>query len=365
MRDQVLASPAAILSVFDALEEAARLVLPTPNIFKIRRIIITGSGDSLFAAKSVEMALAAHASLPVRTITPLEAGRYLAAQTPEADARNTLAICVSNSGEAARVVEAALALKQRGFPILAVSKSTESRLGQAAGQALSIDMPRLPSAPGFGAYTITQIALLLLAIRIGEVRLKMTMDVAQDLRGQLKDLLGGLDTFAKAVDVPMRNLAEQLVLKSLFEFAAPNVGVAEYGAAKVLEATGRHALARDLEEWMHLNYFDATPTEIATFVIAPEKTSSRSRLDEVVRYMTKLGREVCLIGQGPESGQLPSNLNELWSGLYLSAPLALFAAHLSELDGAEYCRGAQGVWDDCADASTVQKGKILVSDFDT
>ena len=66
-------------------------------------------------------------------------------------------------------------------------------------------------------------------------------------------------------------IAEKCRNVKIFEFvgAGANLATADYGAAKILEAVGRHSLARDLEEWVHLNYFDSRPEDIATILLSP------------------------------------------------------------------------------------------------
>ena len=358
MRDQILATPEALKAGFEALEYDARLVLPTPLIYRTKRIVLIGSGDSYFAAKAAEMALIAHTGLPVEVRTPLEAGRYHAAFSARRDIENTLIIALSNSGAAARVSEAAALYRQAGASVLVVTKNAESRLAGHADHKLVVAVPALPPAPGFGPYLFAMVALQLLAVRIGEVRMAMTMDEAQALRGKL---LGHFDDLAEtiaAADTPARHLAERLSDARLFEFLGGGISraVADYAAAKLLEASGRHAVGIDLEEWTHLNYFDATPAEIATLLVLPTGGRSQSRADELRVYIDKLGRKVATVGTDlPVAG----TIDELWSPLLTSAPVALLAAHLAAQDGAEYGRGARGAWSDSADASTVQKSAMF------
>lgn len=364
MRDQIYATPKAVLEVYDEIELAARRVLTTPEIYRIREVLLIGSGDSLFAGKAIETAFRSHSGIFVQVKSPLEAGRYLAQEMTQSDRENTLVIAISNSGEAARVVEAAKILKSSGANVLALTKNSSSRLSKESSKSLVLPIPDLPSAPGFGPYIFATVSLLLIAIRLGEVRMYMTMDRAQELRGGLKELMNSLNDVIQNSDKAAKRAAEKLSQAKVFEFVAANPGVGEYGAAKILEATGRHAFARDLEEWVHLNYFDGSPEEIATVLISPSKSRSHSRVKEVSRYMEKLGRQICIIGDATTIKNafpiaINSSIDELWSPLLTSGPLALIAAHLAELDGAEYGRGAKGRWEDCSDASTVQKSEIL------
>lgn len=360
MRDQIIATPAGLKAGFEHFERDARLAVPTPLVYRTRRIILIGSGDSYFAAKAAELALMAHSGIPVEVRTPLEAGRYHAAYSSAPDMENTLVVAISNSGGAARVCEAATLYRQAGATVLALTKAPQGRLARICDHVLIAPVPGLPSAPGYGPYLFAFVGLLLLGIRFGEVRMNILMDDAQALRGRLADHFDDLETLTAAMDVPVAALAESMSKASLFEFVGggPNLAVAEYGAAKLLEAAGRHALARDVEEWTHLNYFDRAPGEIATLMIDPQGSRSASRNEEVRTYMRRLGRHLAVVGTGEDMPPLPE-ISELWSPLFTSLPVALFAARMAALDGEDYGRGSKGAWSGSADASTVQKSAMF------
>jgi len=369
MREQVFATPGALLKGFDGLELNARLAVETPDIYRTRRIVLTGSGDSWFAAKAAETAFWVDGRVAAEVRTPLEAGRYQSQLFPQRELENTLLIALSNSGGAARVAEAATLWRAAGAKVLAVTKAEAGRLAGFADRKLILPVPDLPNAPGFCPYLFAVLGLQLFAIRFGEVKMAITMDEAQALRGALKQHIGTLEAVITALDEPARRVAETLADKALVEFAGagPGYAVAEYGAAKVLEAAGRHALARDLEEWTHLNYFDRAPGEIATVLIVPEGSVAQGRAVELIAYMHKLDRSLVVIGGGEAANEASSLghavlrvpvIDERWSPLFASIAPALIAAHLSELDGAEYGRGGKAPWDDSMTAATVQQSAI-------
>lgn len=371
MRDQIFATPAALQSAFDAMERSARLVLPTPQIYRTRRIVLIGSGDSFIAAKAAELAILEHAEIPIEVRVPMEAGRYQAQLLANREIENTLVIALSNSGEAARVVEAVRLFRARNAAVLALTRNPGSRLAASASEVLPLPALTLPSGPGFGSYLAAQVALLLLGIRFGEVRMSIIMDVAQELRGRLSETFGDLAGVIAATDAPAANCARLIAERPIVEFlgAGPDCAVAQYGAAKLLEAAGRHTYACDLEEWTHLNYFDARPQDIATVLAIAADSRAQSRAVELLAYLHKLGRRVVVVGGGAAAETcsrlggsvigVPASRHPLWSPLLLCAPVALLAAHLAAQTGAVYGRGSVGPWEDSADASTVQRSVIM------
>ena len=369
MRDQILASPAALAAAFDELELNARLCLPTQSIFRARRVVLCGSGDSSFAAKAGEAAFWADAGLAAEARLPMEAGRYQSQLLSARDLENTLFIALSNSGGAARVIEAATLHRRAGATVLAVTANREGKLARMAEHRLLLPIPALPSAPGFGPYTFAVMALYLLAIRVAEVRMTITMDAAQHLRGRLRALVDQLSVVIADLDQPARDAAEEVAVRRVIEFvgAGPNLATAEFGAAKVLEASGRHALARDLEEWAHLNYFDAFAEELATVAVVPAASVAQGRAVELLNYWETLGRRVLIVGGGEVADAAQRRGHrvlsvpecaEHWSPLLTSAALALVAAHLAERDGAVYGRGSAGRWSDSRSGGTVQDSAI-------
>jgi glucosamine--fructose-6-phosphate aminotransferase (isomerizing) len=197
----------------------------------------------------------------------------------------------------------------------------------------------------------------------------VTMDQAQAERGRLKQLIGSLAPRFAEADARSAELAATVADRPIVEFlgAGPDYAVAEYGAAKLLEAAGHHAYARDLEEWAHLNYFDARPEDISTVIAIAPESRAQGRAVELLAYLHRLGRRIFVVGGGPAADAarrlghavLPvDGPEELWSPLLLSAPMALIAAQMATAGGAEYGRGSQGRWADSADASTVQKSEI-------
>ena len=65
MHDQIIGSTKVLNTIFEELESLTRSILTTPEIYKIRRLIFIGSGDSFFAAKAAESSFINHSKLPV------------------------------------------------------------------------------------------------------------------------------------------------------------------------------------------------------------------------------------------------------------------------------------------------------------
>ena len=62
----------------EAIEPRARRVLSTPEIYRVRQIILTGSGDSHIAAESAAPALRTWTGLPVQALKAMDAAPFTA-----------------------------------------------------------------------------------------------------------------------------------------------------------------------------------------------------------------------------------------------------------------------------------------------
>lgn len=368
---QILATSAALSGAYTELESTARSILSTPEIFKVRRIVLCGSGDSFFAARAAEWAMARLTEIEVLSLPALEASRYRSSLGRDADLRTTLVIAISNSGEAARTIEAAQRFGRRGALVLALTAATASRLANTAPRVFKLPVPELPSGPGYGPYLFSMVALQLLAFRLAEVRGVMTMDEAQGWRRELLSRLEELPRVHAAVDPVCAQLAARYRDLPVFEFlgSGPCAAVAQYGMAKLLEAVGTAALAQDLEEWVHLHFFSKAPRDTATVVLCPLGSAAESRVKEVLTYLERLERPTIVVADedvaelavqaGFDAVPVSTRIGEMLCPVHFSAPLALLASHLADLGGADYGRGCRGPWENAAGGGAVRNSAIL------
>jgi glucosamine--fructose-6-phosphate aminotransferase (isomerizing) len=371
MRQQVYSLPSLIREQLWPLEARVRKVLTTPEIYSLRSVLITGSGDSHMAGLAAAAAFVEFAGILPHVFPSMQAARYVAPLLGPQPPNTPLVIAVSSSGEVARVVEAVSAFNRQGALTLAVTAQPASRLAQASSKVLGIELPPFASAPGVRSYTMSLLALQLLAIRLAEVRGRITMDAAFELRRELASGAEVIEQALPAVDESCRQLA--LAWRDLPRFeilgSGPHAGTAAYGAAKLLEAVGCHACSIDVEEWNHLNYFTQEPGQTGTWLLADPSFGSFSRACEVAGYLQTLGRPYVILGNmSPEQAgkqaalviPVPAFMHEALSPVVYSAALALFAAYLNETTGAEYGRGSSGPWEDSRDGNAVRNSTIVL-----
>src|SRR5579859_5437642 len=151
--NQVRSLPAMIGPCVDVLEPETRKVLSTPEIYMVRQIILAGSGDSYFAGAATAPIFRDLTGLPVQAMTSMEASRYAGSFGKSViNARGTLVIPISYSGEAARLVEATHRWHNRGALTLGLTSASDGRLAKAAERVVNTRIDEVAPAPGTRTY---------------------------------------------------------------------------------------------------------------------------------------------------------------------------------------------------------------------
>lgn len=367
MRAQVYSVPELLASQYEALEAATRALLPTPAIFALREVILTGCGDSQIAGQLLREAWTRLTGIPCVALTAMQAARFEPELPRKSRPHTPLVVAVSSSGDVARTVEAAQQWRRSGALTVALTANRDSRLARAAERRLQITLPPFVAAPGVRSFFLCAAALYLLAVRIGEVRGRFGQAEADHLRTRLPHAADVLARMLPAVEPQLAALAGAWRGHRRFELLAggPARAAAAYGRAKLLEATGVPAVDQDVEEWVHLDYFARDPEGCATLVLCPPPARDRGRVRELEPLLRRLGRpyriltDPALADQFRAAIALPAAGDDLLAPLPYAAALALFAARLSAEQGAEYGRGARGRWRDCRDGATTRHSQLL------
>jgi len=361
LHDQTLSLGALVREQTWILEDRLRKLVPTPTQHAARQIVLTGSGDSAIAASAGEQAMRELVGVPAIALPSLPAARYLLPLYDREYPATPFLFAISNSGEVARVVEAARTCRAGGGFVVALTSASESRLAGAADRVLDIAAPPFPASPGMRSYVQAVLAVDLFAIRLAEVRGRITMDQAQALRGELAGLGDILDEVAGSADDALRDLATEWAGLPAIEAlgSGPSAASAAFLSAKVLEATGARSAAVDVEEFVHLQYFERDARATGTVLFAPTGSALATRADEVQRYLATLERPTLVVGESAlhPSVRIPP-VREIFVPLVHATIAGLLAAHLAEVTGEEPGRGSRGQWADSSGGATTRESAI-------
>lgn len=316
-----------------------RNALTTLEYGSLRRVFLTGDGDSYHATMACELAFENISKMPCE---PMSAQRFLdygADWMPVPNPSSTLVVGISASGKTQRVAQSLERANARGALTLALTGTAGSPITTVAQRSAVVAVPNMGPSPGIRTYQATLMGLLLLAIRIGEIKNKYHQDEANAMRSEIAALSDAVAATAKASEQPAREAAAAFKDSPIQVWlgSGPSYGTALFASAKVVEAASVFAVGQDLEEWNHVEKF-ALPHDVPTFIIAPPGRSYW-RAIELARQAHQLGRRVVAVTQDGDTDIAPladfvfpvmGKVREEFSPLLYHIAANLFASYLAE-----------------------------------
>jgi glucosamine--fructose-6-phosphate aminotransferase (isomerizing) len=276
-------------------DQQIRTVLTPLEWRAVKKVYLTGDGDSYHASCAAEMAFEAIADV---TCAPMSAQRFLdygATWMRHAAPYQTLVVATSASGGTKRVVQAIERAKERGALTIALTGTPNSAVTQVADRTIVVELPQKQRSPGIRTYQASLMGMLLVAIQLGEMRNTYPQDEANALRQELVALADVVDATTDAIKERCREVADMIADTPTMVMvgSGPSYGTALFSAAKVVEAAGIFAIGQDLEEWWHVERF-AYPVDMPVFVIAPPGRSYW-RAGDLAATARALGRRVIAV----------------------------------------------------------------------
>jgi glucosamine--fructose-6-phosphate aminotransferase (isomerizing) len=272
-----------------------RTVLTPSEWRAVKKVYLTGDGDSYHASCAAEMAFEAIADVACEPLSAQRFVDYGAAWMRPAAPQQTLVVATSASGSTRRVVQAIARAKEHGALTIALTGTPNSAVTQVADRTIVVEVPQKQRSPGIRTYQASLLGLLLVAIQLGEMQNKYDQEDAHSLREELAALADVVEATTKAIKGRCREVADLIAETPTMVMvgSGPSYGTALFSAAKVVEAAGIFALGQDLEEWWHVERF-AYPVEMPVFVIAPPGRS-HWRAGDVAATARALGRRVIAV----------------------------------------------------------------------
>lgn len=365
---QVESLPVLIHQQYEDMEPKARKVLTTQEIYSVCRIVLTGCGDSYAAALSVKNAFASLTGMPTEAVPAVELSRTVENESFGFAPNNPLVIAVSNSGRVARMNEAVCRAHKHGAFILAVTGSRDSPFAATANRIMDLSIPSFESAPGTRSYLVSLMALLLIAIRIGEVRGRYTMDTAMNMRYDMLEQARQLEIMLPDLKKKMLALAQVWKKMEAYDFIGTGMefGTAWYCHAKILEQLGKYTFYQNSEDWLHTNLFLRRNTETATVVFSDVRNRALGRTCELIEYAQKLKRPLLVVGDGvPDDIKVDSILTPRSQFFFNSCmtqytPVSILANYIANLIDETDGRGCEGVWSIASGAKCICESKVEI-----
>jgi glucosamine--fructose-6-phosphate aminotransferase (isomerizing) len=294
----------------------------------IRRVYLTGCGDSLACMIAVRALFEDMLGIPCEPLQALDMAYYYQ-RTLGPD---TLIVTLSSSGTTTRTVEALMVARAKGARTLALSNTPGSVLMSEADYRLTIHAER----KGWPTQASTAAIALLcqFALDIGK---EMGVDAAhvQGLQRALDVVPAQIADVIRQHEDAIARIAEREAAKAFYLYAGagPSYAAALFGAAKVKECSPDHGLSMQLEEFHHYN---SVKKGDPLFLIAPEGPSVPRACDTAFEAR-RWGGHVYSVVTGEESRLDPwsdivlrlPRMPEALSALVYTVPVQLFAYHVA------------------------------------
>jgi glucosamine--fructose-6-phosphate aminotransferase (isomerizing) len=326
-----------------------------------QRIVLTGSGDSLFAAIGLAHVFRRWTGIPSEARTAMEQARYHSTLLTPAD----LVVSISNSGSSSRAREVVQLAKDRGAMTLGVTGSMSGELARNAARVIHRPIREeigLPAYYGrclcnFAEYLAVLYALYCLALNLGVRRGHISAEFQRVQLGRIEAAIAAQGTSAARIEPAMMELCAQLGdIDTLWTIGSgPSQGTARYCAAKYHEQMPINGVCCDLEEWAHLEYFLTLKwrERSVVMVIAPPG-NSLDRAQEIVHGIGNAGGRAIVIHTGAGAAFAPAHLSvdlgheidEWLSPLTFHLPAQLLVLHMAVRAGIAHIplRRLDGTW---------------------
>ena len=344
MEREITTIPAVIRDRLELAGQAAAAIERLRDS-RIRQVVLVGCGDTSFACQAAALALNRHSGLQVRWEHALDFARY----GVRYQASGTAVVVVSFSGKTGRTIEAAHQARAFGHLVIALTGAPDSPLAKVADCVLPAEIPTFGFSPGTSTYTAMLVTLLTLA---AELSVNATvgadgsaspdgpasLDVVSRYASDLQRLPSLAEETLRLSEGPAYAAAEGLAGARMITFlgAGPNEASAKFGAAKLFEGAQQIALATNVEEWAHEQYFITRPSE-PVVLVAPSGASS-DRAAEILAELNYI--EALPVFVGDRAPPLPAlhlplaaGIGEELSPVLASIPLSQIGLHLMRLNG--------------------------------
>lgn len=347
-------------------------ILPSIDLAKLNKIIITGCGDSYLAAVESIDAFKRYlkgSHISVVALRAIDAARFYPFKD---DADDTAIIAVSASGNTARLVEVIRRGKKHGAMTIALTNAERSVVAEESDLVFLTNTPYSEDrSPGLRSYYASLLSLIVMSAVLGEkIKGEGVFTSKRSLGGQhyllgekqyVNDLKEKLLIYNTRFEEAMERIDDCVYETALrfktspgFECIAdgPLFAAAEFVSAKFAEASGDLCSVIDSENYMHVNTFLRPKDTYGTIVMVFSDEKNVSQV--VTSVQTAVGRDrrpLFVVSDKPanELGitaevrscviPLPTVEERYIGTLYAYIPGSLLAGYHAMLIGEPFFRG--------------------------
>jgi len=357
-------------SQIEGVKLGLKNTIPEEVLRNIRKVIVTGCGDSYFASLACIPAFKKYAGEFGSNFSALRAIDVARHADLKKDADSTLVIAVSASGSAVRLQELLRRANTSGCHTLAVTNKSGSIVGRESKYCLNVNTPAFETPnPGLRNYYASYMGLFAIAVKLGEAKGIAGADELEMLFDQIRVYTADVSKVLEKIDDEMFELALSWKGFKAFETVGDgsDYSTAQFIAAKFVEVAGVMASAVNSEDWCHVEFFARNVEKVGTIIVGDVEANNKSRVAETVHQATTVGRPVLFVANGTvqEFGideqitvcSLPKTPKgfEFISPMLMHVPGSILASYTSALLDEPYFRDFA-----YKDAMTLTTSKVVV-----
>ena len=287
-------------------EQTLRSLMTVAEIFDIRKIIVTGCGDSYAAAGAMRDVITRYSdTFGCEAVTAIDYARFIsAAEIGMGEPNSPLVLVVSAGGSTSRIIEVLKKSACTSASAILITSASDTPAAKAADKVFSLDTPSFGKAsPGLRTYFASLAGLAAITCRIGYVRGALPPEAQQHWPRVITDYIHRVFKDIDAVDDAMFALAQDWKEFERFEFIgdARDLYSAHFCADKIYECTGLLVDCDDSENWCHVNYFVKQPESVGTVFLADKNLASFGRILETIETARNIGRPVLVVTNAERS----------------------------------------------------------------
>jgi len=330
--------------------EQLEQILPIKDCFDIRKVFLTGCGDSLAAAGNMTPIIEKYCDImSCKALDPITFTRYMTkSDIGIGEPNSPLVLSISAGGETARVVEVLKKASELGAFPLVITGKPDSTCAETAKKAFIMNTPKMANDfPGLRSYLANMIGITAIACRLGLVRGVLKPEDPQNWKNAIINYVQSYEPVMEQISDKILALAEDWKDFRRFDFIGDGVSrnAALFAQEKFYEVTGSIGCCSDSEDFCHINYFVKDPETVGTVFFAYQDQPSYSRIKETIGSCVKIGRPVLVITDadddfGPDVTKIilpvtPAGFPWL-RPLMDYVPAALLAGYIAEVGERKY-----------------------------
>lgn len=360
-------------------DDVISAAIPDEKLKKIRRVIVTGNGDSYAASLATkEFNSGMFRNLDYQALRCIDVSRHHVFNTENPE--ETLVMVISVSGGGSRVTEAMKRAAMKGCTTLAITGNPDSRMAKEAQHILKIEIPKATEyspAHQTKTYFTAVFTTIMMGLHAGQLLGSITKAEAEALRTEIAAHVKVVCTeeVLTRVDNQMCDLADTWKDYLGFDFVGggSDFATACFGSAKFFELCGSLNCLNDSEDWCHIDYFQTKRDQLGTIAVASKNCASFSRTVETIGSMKKSDRNVLVVTDA-EAGAfidgitvctLPATEHDCVNPLMNFIPLFMLGNYICIKRGYEYFGGttdSNPLFSQDGGVNTIKSSKIVYVD---